>query len=414
MKKIIYLIFLTGFYQLFAQVGIGNTSPDESSILDITSNNSGILIPRLTELERLAIVTPATGLLVYQTNSTNGFWYYTGSSWVNFASDGWALTGNIGTNPTNNFLGTTDSQDLTFITNNLERLRVKNNGHIGVNENNPTHGLHITGSAPVLTIEDGNEGANNILTSDKYGNAKWRTASSVAIVDNDWNFYSGTTSADDAYHIGGVRIGTPGDVERPFYQLSIKGPNNNNTFLGIGDVESIRDGGAAFQFSHRLVPEQDNLEPLGKVSSTITRRWTEIIAANGTIQTSDGNDKTDVETIQYGLESVLKLKPVMYNWKDERYGDFIVPENEKELKLGLIAQDVLEVVPEVVKEYIWRPKSEEELDIYIKEKCQYLGINYEELTAVLIKAKQEQQIILNQLKLETEQLLIELKSIKNN
>ncbi len=69
----------------FAQnVGINSdgSTPNASAMLDIKSTNSGILIPRMTEIQRDAITTPATGLLVYQTNGTPGFYYYNGSGWT--------------------------------------------------------------------------------------------------------------------------------------------------------------------------------------------------------------------------------------------------------------------------------------------------------------------------------------------
>jgi len=65
-----------------AQVGIGTISPDGSAQLDVQSTTKGMLIPRMLDSERAGILTPATGLLVYQTNADAGFWYYTGSEWV--------------------------------------------------------------------------------------------------------------------------------------------------------------------------------------------------------------------------------------------------------------------------------------------------------------------------------------------
>ncbi|MHA7841867.1 MAG: phage tail protein [Winogradskyella sp.] len=76
----VILIFLIG-HSLFAQVGIGTTNPNASSALDIESSDKGILIPRMTVSERLAIATPADGLMVYQTNDVIGFYFYDGSSW---------------------------------------------------------------------------------------------------------------------------------------------------------------------------------------------------------------------------------------------------------------------------------------------------------------------------------------------
>ena len=52
---------------LTAQVSIGTTTPDPSSIFDIDSNSKGLLIPRLTEAEREAIVNPAAALMIYNT-----------------------------------------------------------------------------------------------------------------------------------------------------------------------------------------------------------------------------------------------------------------------------------------------------------------------------------------------------------
>jgi hypothetical protein len=52
---------------LYAQVGIGTTTPDASSILEISSTSKGLLMPRLTTLERNNITLPATGLMIYNT-----------------------------------------------------------------------------------------------------------------------------------------------------------------------------------------------------------------------------------------------------------------------------------------------------------------------------------------------------------
>ena len=58
-----FLIFLP--FINFAQVGIGTTNPDDSSILDITSNSKGLLIPRVTTAQRDAVVDPAKGLILF-------------------------------------------------------------------------------------------------------------------------------------------------------------------------------------------------------------------------------------------------------------------------------------------------------------------------------------------------------------
>lgn len=70
-----------------AQVGIGNTNPDASSVLDISSTNGGILIPRMTTLERIAITAPANSLMVYD-ETLRAYFYYDSisSSWIEMNS----------------------------------------------------------------------------------------------------------------------------------------------------------------------------------------------------------------------------------------------------------------------------------------------------------------------------------------
>lgn len=87
---------LLTFNRLHAQVGINTTTPDPSSMLDISATDKGMLTPRMTEAQRDAITTPATGLLVYQTDNIDGFWYFDGAAWVN-VGDGdtdWIISGN--------------------------------------------------------------------------------------------------------------------------------------------------------------------------------------------------------------------------------------------------------------------------------------------------------------------------------
>lgn len=63
-------------------VGIGTTTPNSSSILDLNSVTKGFLAPRMTRTQRDAIVNPAVGLMIYQTNNTAGYYYWSGTSWL--------------------------------------------------------------------------------------------------------------------------------------------------------------------------------------------------------------------------------------------------------------------------------------------------------------------------------------------
>ena len=88
------------------------------------------------------------------------------------------------------------------------------------------------------------------------------------------------------------------------------------------------------------------------------------------VQASDRRLKRDIENITYGLNEIVQLRPTEYYWKGR----------EQEFKsLGLIAQEVDEVIKNVVN--------------YSEYEDEY-GVNYMELIPVLIKAIQEQQVII--------------------
>ncbi|WP_159020017.1 cell wall anchor protein [Algibacter sp. L3A6] len=76
------LLFLVLFQiPTHAQVGIGTTTPDASSILDIESTTQGILTPRMTTAQRIAIASPAEGLMVFDIDE-GSFFYFDGTVWV--------------------------------------------------------------------------------------------------------------------------------------------------------------------------------------------------------------------------------------------------------------------------------------------------------------------------------------------
>ena len=110
------------------------TTGQASAVLDAYSITKGFLAPRMTTAQRTAISSPATGLLVFQTDGTSGFYYYTGAAWSLLATgiSGWSLTGNAGTSYATNFLGTTDNTSLRFRTNNTQRLILDSLGNVGI------------------------------------------------------------------------------------------------------------------------------------------------------------------------------------------------------------------------------------------------------------------------------------------
>ncbi len=138
MKKIIVSFALIFPTLLFAQsVGINTdgSSPDINAILDIKSNSKGLLIPRLTTLQRTSIAGPAIGLTVYDIETYN-YWVYRGDvngGWVEFLNHldkHWDRTG-------------------THVFN-------MNPGNIGIGTNSPTEKLTINAADPAIRLLNSN------------------------------------------------------------------------------------------------------------------------------------------------------------------------------------------------------------------------------------------------------------------
>ena len=155
----ILCIFLSA--QAYTQVKISTApgNPHPAALLELESNNRGLLIPRLTQSQLSAVPADAQsrGLLVYHTDSSKIF-MYDGASWrplaysdVNFP---WLLSGNAGVNPASQFLGTRDSADLHFRTNNTQRLTVKANGWIGLHTATPSSRLTLQNVNQSFSADD--------------------------------------------------------------------------------------------------------------------------------------------------------------------------------------------------------------------------------------------------------------------
>lgn len=173
-KNFLCILFLFPILA-FSQVGVNTTVPN--GMLDVQSTTNGVLIPRvqLTSITDNATITnPAGGALITSTlvynmaaagvspnNVIPGFYYWnnTASRWIPIAAtSGWELDGNTtitspavpatyGTSTigaTENFIGTTDNNDVTIGTNNIERMRIKNTtGNVGIGVANPSSTLEI-------------------------------------------------------------------------------------------------------------------------------------------------------------------------------------------------------------------------------------------------------------------------------
>lgn len=84
-KIIILGLFMLSMTSLMAQnmsVNSDGSAPDNSAMLDVSSTSRGLLIPRMTLIQRIAILLPAKGLIIYQTDNTEGFYVNLGTNVV--------------------------------------------------------------------------------------------------------------------------------------------------------------------------------------------------------------------------------------------------------------------------------------------------------------------------------------------
>ncbi|SEW02155.1 hypothetical protein SAMN05421841_0667 [Chryseobacterium wanjuense] len=143
MKKITIFCFMLVSLLVYSQVGINTTNPAAS--LDITAKNptgntsniDGIIVPRVDRERAQSMTTPTVSTLIYVNDAstgtaagtaidinTVGFYYFDGTKWTAInttaTNNDWKTIGNAGTNPANNFIGTTDNQNLIFKRNNAD------------------------------------------------------------------------------------------------------------------------------------------------------------------------------------------------------------------------------------------------------------------------------------------------------
>ncbi|MBP6398348.1 MAG: hypothetical protein KA340_10735, partial [Saprospiraceae bacterium] len=147
------IIFATFFTPLLKaqSVGVGTNTPNSNAILDVSSSNKGLLIPRVA-LSSTTSTSPlggfVAGMMVYNTatagtspnNVTPGFYLCSGTKWEKVGAAGWGLSGNSGTNPGTHFIGTTDDQDLVFKRNNIKA------GALNFNLSNTSFGIYALNS----------------------------------------------------------------------------------------------------------------------------------------------------------------------------------------------------------------------------------------------------------------------------
>ena len=294
-----------------------------------------------------------------------------------------------------NFLvGTgTASKSLVFMTGGTtqssnERMRIDGSGSVGIgastfNVANPEQLLVDAGVTSSVNAIVGKGTINSYLQLNIQNLSNGASSSSdvVATADNgnETTNYIDMGINSSAYTATGILGGINNAYLYTTGNDFVIGNSTNNKSLIFYTTASSTNTERMRITSAGLIPGQDNVYTVGNT----TNRWSAVWSANGTIQTSDIRLKTNIEPLTYGLKEVLQLRPVSYDWKD----------NSGKNKIGLIAQEVKKIVPQVV---------------IGDETKENLGMNYAELVPVLINSVKELQAQIDGLK----KTISELKSNK--
>ncbi len=286
-------------------------------------------------------------------------------------------------------IGTASNYDFPFVTNNTEKMRLSATGNLGigtssfsvtnaekllVNAGTATNtAIYATGNVNdflQLNIQNTNNG--NFASSDIVATGNNGTSGTVYI---DMGINSQGYSSGNSSILNGGNTAYLYATGADFYVGN--GAQNkdlifftNTGTTGADGAERMRISSSSMTVKNDLFPAVSNSYALG--SSAL--KWTAVYATNGTIQTSDLRLKTNISDLKYGLKEILAMKPVSYNWKTSPHADN---------KIGLIAQDVRKIVPEVVVG---------------DETKENIGMNYAELVPVLINAIKELKQEINAMK----------------
>jgi endosialidase-like protein len=226
--------------------------------------------------------------------------------------------------------------------------------NVGIGTTAPVSALHLNGNS-----------TNFALTFTNQQNTAGRRGYRIAF-DNDRLTFQ---SADDNGNFSGNQVA----IE----QFSGR--------VGIGTINTCCSTPFQLQVAGSVGPNTDGSSNLGSAAL----RWAAVYAVNGTIQTSDARLKRAIKPLGYGVSELMRLRPVSFRWKDN---------SDARLHLGLLAQDVEQVVPEVV--------------VRNDDETTPLGMNYAELVPVLIKAGQEQQAQIEQQRAQIKEQQREIESLK--
>ena len=312
-----FICLITNKY--FAQnVAINATGavPVASAMLDIASTTSGLLIPRMSSVQRVAIVTPATGLEVYDT-TTNTFWWFNGVVWVEQlgTGNGWVVGGN--TLSAAGIFGSLNANDVRFFSNNTERMRLASGGVFGINTTAPA-----TSGAGLSAVDK-----LNIRTSTTSGNAAMvELYNTSASGFSQFAYNTGSANPFDAIR-SVISYPTNSGLPAAVYGLQVA-----NSGWGIG-VNAITN--STNNFSNGIYAQCPFSNSAGFYAGYFAGR----VFSSGSFVISDKKLKKNIMPLENCLNKVMMMRPVEYNF-DEKYKGLIASD---EKQAGLLAQDLDEI-----------------------------------------------------------------------
>jgi hypothetical protein len=363
----------------------------------------------MTTAQRTGIATPATGLLVFDTD-TNAFWYYTGTAWTKLDVNSWSTTGNSGTTSGTNFIGTTDDIPFTVKVNNVVA------GYVA-STSNPT------GSYSNNTIW-GYQGL--LANTTGRGNVAIGTQALMANTTANYNTAVGYLALTASNSVGNTAIGhrslnalTTGayNVGVGFGALNLVTSGLNNVAVGTGALGAVTWGsgntgiGAGATVSDGTF---DNTTAIGNgavvnASNKIRLGNSAVTVIEGQVAyttPSDGRYKYNVKEDVKGLDFIMQLRPVTYQFDVQRFdatmaGNTMAHPVSNTLqasyneaaairRTGFIAQEVEQAAIKTGYNFsgINKPKTEKD----------HYSLSYESFVVPLVKAVQEQNKQIDELK----------------
>jgi hypothetical protein len=305
------------------------------------------------------------------------------------------------------FAATTSTGSTQFWTNYVERMRIDPFGKVGIGTTSPVGMLHINGGGSGLAFP-----TLNLVNSNPAGVGLFVQTSSTDAATVITNAPSSGYPIFAKYFDGGAShlIGLSsyyGAGRLDLFGDNLATANGGHAYgsVSYGFVTGDQSGGSynsilsvgGTAYPNAVLPWNNNTSTLGNS----IYKWTAVWATNGVIQTSDEALKENIKDISYGLNTIMALKPVSYQWKDKKA---MVGNGNN---LGFVAQDLEKVIPDVVvhnkitQEEVASAKKDKGIDITATDTY---GVKYSELTPVLVKAIQEQQKIINDLQKQVDDL----------